>query len=238
MQAIVLCGGMGSRLRPLVDDVPKPMAEIDGRPFLEYLIGQLRRNGFTDVVLCAGFMATELERHFVNGEAWGVNIRYSVEREARGTAGALKLAEPMLAGDRWLVMNGDSLFNFPLRDLAHAYARNPALVTIALARVADAHRFGGVTCAPDGRITAFEEKPDAPAPGLINSGVYIIERSVLGLIPADRPVSLERDVLTQLGGAGLRGVIFEGYFIDIGTPEDYLRAQRESAAFRDLASLS
>lgn len=237
MQAIVLCGGMGSRLRPLVNSVPKPMAEIAGRPFLEYLIGQLRRDGFTDVVLCAGFMATELERHFGTGEAWGVKIGYSVEREARGTAGALKLAEPMLVGDRWLVMNGDSLFNVSLRELAEAHARNPAPVTIALARVADAHRYGGVTCAPDGRITAFEEKPDASAPGLINGGVYIIERPVLGLIPADRPASLERDVLMQLAGDGIRGVVFDGYFIDIGTSEDYLRAERESDAFRDLAPL-
>jgi NDP-sugar pyrophosphorylase family protein len=238
VQAVVLAGGMGTRLRSVVSDVPKPMAEIGGRPFLEYLIGQLRRDGFTEVILCSGFMAVEIERHFGSGEAWGIKIEHSVEGEARGTAGALKLAEPLLAGDRWLVMNGDSLFDFPLRELAEAHAQDPAPVTIALARVADVRRYGGVTCAPDGRITAFEEKPDAPAPGLVNGGVYIIERSVLGQIPADRPASLEREVLTQLAGKGLHGIVFDGYFVDIGAPEDYLRAERESAAFRQLAALS
>ncbi len=238
MQAVILAGGLGTRLQSVVKGKPKPMAEVGGRPFLEYLIGQLRRDGFTDVLICAGFLAGELERHFGNGQAWGVNVGYSVETEARGTGGALKLAEPMLSGDRSLVMNGDSLFDISLHDLADAHAQRPAPATLALARVADGQRYGGVTCAPDGRITAFVEKPDAAAPGLINAGVYIIERAVLDLIPADRPASLERDVLAKLAPEELRGVVFDGYFVDIGTPEDYLRAERELDAFRDLASLS
>jgi NDP-sugar pyrophosphorylase family protein len=116
------------------------------------------------------------------------------------------------------------------------HARRPALVTIALARVPDGHRYGSVTCDADGTITAFAEKTDAVIPGLINSGLYIIERPLLALIPADRPVSLERDLLPQLVGGSLRGVEMDGYFIDIGVPDDYARAQSDGAVFDRIAA--
>jgi NDP-sugar pyrophosphorylase family protein len=237
-EAIILAGGLGTRLRSVVGDEPKAMAAIAGRPFLEYLVAQLRASGCTRAVLATGFRAEALERHFGDGARWGVEIEYSVESEPRGTAGALKLTEPLLCGNRWLLMNGDSLFDINLQSLIEEHARRPAPMTIALARVTDGRRYGRVTLAPDGMITAFAEKSDSLTPALINSGLYIIERSLLDLIPADRPVSLEVDVIPPLVGKGLRGVAFEGFFIDIGIPEDYARAQADPAVFDRIAALS
>jgi len=234
--AVILAGGLGTRLRPVVESAPKALAKVGGRPFLEYLLAQLRANGFNRALICAGFMADAIERHLGDGRRWGIELEYSVESEPRGTAGALKLAAPKLAGDRWLLMNGDSLFDIPLQELVDAHARRPSLVTIGLARVADAQRYGHVTLAPDGLIAAFAEKTDTHVPGLINSGLYIIERPLLELIPADRPVSLEREVIPGLVGRDVRGQPFDGYFIDIGVPEDYDRAQRDVEAFDRLAA--
>ena len=233
--AIILAGGLGTRLRPVVSDAPKSMAEVADRPFVEYLLAQLGSNGFRRAVICAGFMADALVSHLGDGRDFGVNLTYSVETEPRGTAGALKLAQPLLAGDAWLLMNGDSLFDISLQDLVEAHRSRPALVTIALAQVDAGDRYGRVTLDADGMITAFAEKTPSSTPGLINSGLYIIDRGLLDLIPADRPVSLEREVIPPLVGRDVRGHAFDGYFIDIGVPEDYERAQREQAALSRLA---
>jgi NDP-sugar pyrophosphorylase family protein len=233
--AIMLAGGLGTRLRPVVSDAPKSMAQVADRPFMEYLLAQLLSNGFNRAVICAGFMADALMSHFGDGREWGVDLTYSIETDPRGTAGALKLAEPVLTGDTWLLMNGDSLFDIALQDLVVEHLSNPALVTIALAQVSDGDRYGRITLDADGMITAFAEKTPSTTPGLINSGLYIIERPLLDLIPADRPVSLEREVIPPLVGSAVRGRPFEGYFIDIGVPDDYERAQREQATFSRLA---
>jgi D-glycero-alpha-D-manno-heptose 1-phosphate guanylyltransferase len=238
MQAIILAGGLGTRLRTAVSDIPKSLAEVAGRPFLEYLLHQLARDGLSDVVICTGFMADAITERIGTGQRWNMRIEYSTENEPLGTAGALKLAAPRLAGDRWLLMNGDSLFDISLKSLMDEHERNTGVVTIALARVADARRYGRVTCDADGAITHFAEKTDALTPGLINSGLYIIERPLFDLIPDKRPVSLERDVLPLLVGTGLRGQPYDGYFIDIGVPDDYARAARDQAVFERLASRS
>ena len=230
MDAIILAGGLGTRLRPVVSDMPKSMAVVAGRPFLEYVLAQLRAAGVERAVVCAGFRADLLRAHFGNRENFGIELAWSVEEEPRGTGGALKLAEPLLVGDRWLLMNGDSLFDISLGALIDAHDAQPASATIALARVDNARRYGRVTLADDGTIASFDEKADIDIPGLINSGLYIIERGLLAQIPNDRPVSLERDVIAPLAGAtenGVRGVAFDGFFIDIGIPEDFARAQDE-----------
>lgn len=237
-QALILAGGAGTRLRSVVNDIPKPMAPIDGRPFLEYLVAQVAVAGVPEVVLLVGYRAEAIERHFGDGAGFGVRVRYSREREALGTGGALKLAEGLLVGDRWLVLNGDSLFDISLAELVARHIDRPAPATLALARVADPTRYGSVTLAADGSVTAFAEKSDATAPNRINGGLYIIERSLVHRIPADRPVSFEREVLPQLVGQGLRGEPFDGYFVDIGVPADYVRAQLDAAVFDRLISLS
>ncbi len=225
MQAIILCGGLGTRLRPIVSDVPKTMADIRGRPFLEYLLAQLRSSGIGQAVLCAGFRAEQIRAHCGAGSRFGLQLEYSIESEPLGTAGALKLAEPLLDGDSWLLMNGDSFFDIPIPDLIQAHARDPAVVTLALARVEDASRYGAVELAADGVVTHFSQNFDSPQPGLINGGIYMLERSALQRIPANRTVSLERDVLPGLVGRGLRGLPFGGFFVDIGVPAGYVRAQ-------------
>lgn len=228
-RAIILCGGLGTRLRPAVAEVPKSMAPVRGRPFLEYLVAQLRLNGFASVVMCAGFKAETIRAHFGDGQRFGLEIEYSIESAPLGTGGALRLAAPKLVGRRWLLMNGDSLFDISLRELLDAHDRARTDITIALAHMADARRYGRVTLDEDGVVAGFNTNTDSSAPGLINSGLYIIQRSLLGLIPADRPVSFERDVVTSLIGHGVRGAVFDGYFVDIGVPEDYTRAQQAAA---------
>ncbi len=211
------------------------MARVAGRPFLEYVVAQLRANGIERAVVCAGFGSQALRAHFGNGETFGIELAWSVEHEPKGTGGALKLADPLLVGERWLLMNGDSLFDISLRALIDEHDTHPAAVTLALARVANARRYGRVTLAGDGTIASFDEKADIDIPGLINSGLYIIERELLAQIPVDRPVSLEREVVAPLAGLGaaadagkgVRGVAFDGFFIDIGIPEDFTRAQDE-----------
>ncbi len=235
-QALILAGGAGTRLQPLVSDVPKPMAPIAGRPFLEYLVAQAARAGIAEIVMCVGYKAEAIEGHFGGGGAFGVRIRYSREHEALGTAGALKLAEALLVGDRWLVLNGDLLFDIPIVELIARHVESEAQATLALARASGLGRYGAVALAAGGSVTSFVEKPDISAPHFINGGLYMIERSTLHRIPADRPVSLEREVLPALVGGGLRGEPFDGYFVDIGVPADYLRAQSEAERFSLLIS--
>lgn len=200
------------------------MVEIAGRPFLEYLVLQLRSQGYSEIVLCTGHLGELVERYFGSGKAFGMEIRHSRESEARGTAGAIKLAEPLLSGDRWLVMNGDSFFDIDLDRLVGFHQATAATATIALANVDEAGRYGAVKLGDGGRIEAFSEKTSgAPKPALINGGTYVIERQVLDLVAPDRPVSLEREIFPAMVGRGLHGVVCDGTFVDIGVPEDYLR---------------
>lgn len=232
--ALILAGGAGTRLRPMVSDVPKPMAAVGDRPFMEYLLLQLGRDGFSDVIVCAGFMADHLQAYFGDGSHWGMTIRYSIETEPRGTAGAIKLAEALLRDDRWLIMNGDSFFDISLRDLVAQHEQSPALISMALAPAGDPGRYGGVSLTPEGVISEFVEKSAGSTVRWINAGIYVAERAVLDLIPAGRSVSLERDVLPSLAGIHLRGFAQDGYFVDIGVPADYLRVRDEPGPLRSL----
>ena len=231
MQAVILAGGLGTRLRPSVPDLPKAMAEIDGRPFLQYLLEQVRRAGFREAVLCVGYRQDAIREYFRGGEGHNIRLIYSAESEPLGTGGALKLAEPLLTGDRWLVMNGDSFLDVPLEALVRAHDGTGAIVTLAVVRVAEASRFGAVELGPEGEVTAFTEKGGATGPALINGGIYVVERELLASIPPGREVSLEREVFPGLIGRGLYGFEFEGEFTDIGTPEDYRLATASPGRF-------
>jgi NDP-sugar pyrophosphorylase family protein len=233
--ALILAGGAGTRLRPLISDVPKPMATVCDRPFVEYLICQLGAAGVSNTTLLVGYMADEL-RATLGDNLHGVALEYSFESEPLGTGGALRNALSSLAGDRWFVLNGDSFFDISLDALAASH-RADAPLTLSLANVSDAGRYGSVTTAEDGSVTGFTEKaPTASSNGWINAGVFVVERSVLEGIANDRPVSLEREVLPALVGRGLRAERFGGYFVDIGIPDDYLRAQLECEVFERLVS--
>jgi NDP-sugar pyrophosphorylase family protein len=233
MQAVILVGGLGTRLGSLLAGSNKPMLPVAGRPFLEYLLLYLRKNGIREIVLCVGYRGDLVHDQFGQGESLGLRLTYSTEEELRGTAGALKLAEPLLHGPEFLVLNGDSFFDIPVAALIASHREKGALASIALAQAADCSRYGAVRLAEDGKILSFTEKGQGGArSGLFNGGIYVFGRQVLDRIPPGTVVSLEKDVLPTLVGRGLHGVPFVGYFIDIGIPETYAQVQSDVARLR------
>jgi mannose-1-phosphate guanylyltransferase len=224
VQALILAGGEGTRLRPLTYTVPKPVLPLAGRPHVAYVIDWLVRHGVDDVVVSCGHLAEGMRRAVAELEP-GVKIRYAEEPDARGTAGAIRFAEDML-GDRFLVLNGDVLCDLDLSALIEQHQRTGARATIALYPVEDPTGYGLIHRHEVGEITEFLEKPrpEQIDTDEINAGAYLLERSVLDYIPPDRAVSIEREVFPELIGDGLYGIRLEGYWIDIGTPERYLEA--------------
>jgi mannose-1-phosphate guanylyltransferase len=232
MQALILAGGEGTRLRPLTYTVPKPVLPLAGRPHVSYVIDWLVRHGVNDVILSCGFLAEGMRMALSELEP-GVKISYAEEPGPRGTAGAIRFAEDMLA-DRFLVLNGDVLCDLDLTALIDQHERTAAQATIALYPVEDPTGYGLVHRHEDGEITEFLEKPEPEQVDTdeINAGAYLLERPVLDRIPPDRAVSIEREVFPGLIGEGLYGIRLEGYWIDIGTPDRYLKANWDILAGR------
>ena len=228
MQAIVLVGGEGTRLRPLTETVPKPALTLVDRPFLAYMIEWLASHGVTEVVLACGFLPDVLAEALAGEEERaGVAIRYVVEPERRGTAGAIRYAADELGEaleDRFLALNGDVLTDLDLTALLEAHGAAGAPATIALHPVEDSSAYGLVSTGVAGEVLEFAEKTGVAAPGEVNAGMYALERSVLDLIPPGEEVSIERDVFPRLVEKGLRANLLDGYWMDIGTPERYLQA--------------
>ena len=227
MQAVVLVGGEGTRLRPLTDDVPKPALTLVDRPFLAYMVEWLAGHGVDEVVLACGFRPDVLRRALGEDEHRGTRLRYVVEPDRRGTAGAIRFAAEALGDaldDRFLALNGDVLTDLDLTALLREHERAGARATLALHPVEDSSAYGLVSRDEDGAVLEFREKTGEAVPGEINAGAYVLERSVLDLIPAGREVSIEREVFPRLVGAGLRALPLNGYWMDIGTPERYLQA--------------
>lgn len=228
MQAIVLVGGEGTRLRPLTETVPKPALTLVDRPFLAYMIEWLAGHGVTEVVLACGFLPDVL-RESLDGEEEraGVRIEFVVEPERRGTAGAIRYVADELGdrlGERFLALNGDVLTDLDLSSLCRRHAELGATATLGLHPVEDSAAYGLVSYDADGTVLEFLEKTGEAIPGEVNAGMYVLERSVLELIPPGEEVSIERDVFPRLVGAGLHGRRLDGYWMDIGTPERYLQA--------------
>jgi NDP-sugar pyrophosphorylase family protein len=220
--AVLLVGGEGTRLRPLTEWLPKPMLPIANRPFLEYQLEHLRSHGIEDVILSCGYLPAPIREHF------GDRLRYAVEPEPLGTGGAIRFS----AGDiheTFLVCNGDVLTDLDVGALVEQHRERGAAATIALHRVEDPSAYGLVRTEPDGRVTAFVEKPppgEADA-DTINAGTYVLEPRVLELIEQGRPVSVEREVFPRLIGDGLYGRVDDARWRDIGTPDSYLAANLE-----------
>jgi NDP-sugar pyrophosphorylase family protein len=222
--AVILAGGLGTRLRPVVNDRPKVLAEVCGRPFLSYLLDQLQTAGAGQAVLCTGYLGEQIEAAL--GDCYcGLRLSYSQESAPLGTAGAVRAALARLGSDPVLVLNGDSFFEADLADLSGYHQRHGAQATLALARLADTRRFGRVVLAADGQVSAFEEKGARRGPGWINAGVYVLARQLLETIPAGGAVSLERECFPAWIGRGLYGYPGRGRFLDIGTPESYAEAR-------------
>ncbi|HET9161817.1 MAG TPA: NDP-sugar synthase [Solirubrobacterales bacterium] len=228
MQAIVLVGGEGTRLRPLTNSTPKPALTLVDRPFLAYMIEWLAGHGVSEVVLACGFLPDVLREALAGEEERaGVAIRYAVEPEPLGTAGAIRFAADELGDDldeRFLALNGDVLTDLDLTALLRAHERRAAAATIGLHPVEDSSAFGLVKSGEGGEVLEFLEKTGERRPGEVNAGMYALQRSVLDLIPPGENVSIERDVFPRLVGEGLHGLLLDGYWLDIGTPERYLQA--------------
>jgi NDP-sugar pyrophosphorylase family protein len=224
VRAFVLCGGQGTRLRPVLADRPKSMALISGTPFLKLLLDQLRGQGLDDVILGTGYMADKIEGYFDHGNKFGMRIRYSREDNPLGTGGALKLAEPLIS-DPVLVLNGDSYVEWRLAPMLELFTAKDADLVIVVQAVADVARYGSVALDQQGRITHFIEKGAATGPGLINAGAYLLRKQIVADLPADTAISLEKEVFPRFLDRGVYGLISAGLFIDIGIPEDLERAQ-------------
>ena len=222
--AFVLCGGHGTRLRPVLSDRPKSMALISGTPFLQLLLDRVRSQGVGDVILGTGHMAEKIESYFGSGNKFAMRIRYSREDEPLGTGGALKLAEPLIS-DPVLVLNGDSYVEWNLNPMLGLFRTKDADIVVVLQAVADVTRYGSVALDHDGRITQFLEKGVRGGPGVINAGVYLLRKQIVRDLPAGIAISLEREVFPRLLDHRVYGLVCKGFFIDIGIPDDLRRAQ-------------
>ncbi|MDW7973007.1 MAG: nucleotidyltransferase family protein [Thermodesulfovibrio sp.] len=224
-ECLILAGGLGTRLRGVINDIPKPMAPISGKPFLEFLLRYLSSQGMERIVLSVGYLKEKIIEHF-GSNFMGMEIVYSVEEEPLGTGGAILKARDLL-GEAFFVLNGDTLFMIDLRELYEFYARKCADVVIALRKMEDCSRYGSVVIDQDGRIKGFIEKGKM-GECLINGGVYVVSKGILDKVNFPVPFSWERDFLERYyEDFNIYGLLCEGYFIDIGTPEDYGRANDE-----------
>lgn len=221
--AAILAGGLGTRLRPVVSDRPKVLAEVGGRCFIEYLFDQLESAGVSSVVLCVGYMADAI-RDRLGSCHRRMALRYSEEPHPMGTGGALRMALPLLDSPSILVLNGDSYCDTRLDSFAAWHATRHYSASIMLTTVDDARRYGRVDVDQQERIVRFVEKSEAAGPGLINAGVYLLPREWIGSIAADREVSLERDVFPEWIQRGLHGFVVKEALWDIGIPESYAEA--------------
>ena len=224
VRAFVLCGGAGTRLRPVLADRPKSMALIGGMPFLQLLIERLRCQGIDDVILGTGYMAEKIESYFGSGNKLALRIHYSREHKPLGTGGALKLAEPLIS-DPVLILNGDSYVEWNLVPMLELFRAKDADMVVVLHAVADVTRYGSVALDHDGRVTQFIEKGIRAGPGLINAGVYLLRKEIVRELPASQAISLERDVFPSLLHRRVYGLVCQGLFIDIGIPDDLRQAQ-------------
>lgn len=221
--ALILAGGLGSRLRTIVADHPKVLAPVAGRPFLTYLLDQLIATGFRHVVLCTGYKGKQVKTTFGNTYN-DLAIQYSQEPEPLGTGGALRFALPMIHTRSAFVFNGDSYVKSKLQEFLVWYLEKKPPAAILLVRLPDTRRYGQVKLDANGRVVSFEEKGTCLDSGWINAGVYLIDRSLIASMPAGKPVSLELDVFPRLIAKGLYGFQCKDAFIDIGTPESYAEA--------------
>lgn len=225
MQALVLVGGKGTRLLPLTRETPKPVITLVDRPFLAWVLRWLSGHGVDEVILACGFLPDRMREVLGDGIPGGPRLVWMEESEPMGTAGAMRFALDHL-DDRFVALNGDLLSDFNLSALIAFHRRRGSSATIGLKQVEDTTGFGLVDLEDDGTVSGFREKAGnaAGGPGLVNSGVYVLEREVIEAIEPDCEVSIEREVFPGLAGPALGGLVLDGYWMDIGTPERYLQA--------------
>lgn len=230
--AIILAGGFGTRLKSVVPDLPKPMAPVNARPFLEYQLDYLSRSGISDVCISLGYKAETISSHF--GTTYkGLQLSYAIETEPMGTGGGIRLGLEGIKQNEVLVLNGDSFFEIDIQHFYALHLKAQAQHSLALRRVEDASRYGAISIDENKRVVAFKEKSSSKTPGLINGGVYLLNRDLyLKETIANKNFSIEKDVFEkQIEDLRIFGFVFENYFIDIGVPEDYQKAQDDFKRF-------
>lgn len=235
MQAVIIAGGKGTRLRPLTYGCPKPMLPLVDRPFLEWMINRCREADVCDILLNVQYQSRQVIDYFGDGDRFGVKIRYVEESTPLDTAGAIKLAEPYFTGESLIVFNADILTNLDLKALIKFHKDNQADATLTLTRVEDITPFGLVEINAHSQVQAFREKPNAEqaveflAQGIntINAGTYVLEPKLFDIYPTGEPLSFERKVFPNVLERGLKmmGFVWDGYWMDMGTPEKYFQAQ-------------
>ena len=233
MEAILLCGGLGTRLRSVVSDRPKPMADIAGKPFLHYLVKMLSESGVKHLIFALGYMGEQIEAYFQSGEDYGLSISYSYEDSPLGTGGAIRNALSKVSAENVLVLNADTYFHTDYESLLREQIKNKAAMTIASRKIEDISRYGAILKDESGRILRWNEKmssdqAEAPCPGEINGGIYVMQKSLIEKIPEGKQ-SLENDCIPAWleDGLYLQAIPSDGYFMDIGIPEDYAQFKED-----------
>ncbi len=229
VDAIVLVGGQGTRLRPLTLSAAKPMLPTAGVPFLEHLLSRIRALGIRRVVLGTSYKAETFAAYFGDGSNFGLDIRYVVEQEPLGTGGAIRNVLDEVTASTAMIFNGDILSGVDLGALLATHLEKSADVTLHLVKVADPRAFGSVPTGPDGRVQAFLEKTEEPPTDQINAGCYVFSREVIESIPAGRVVSVERETFPGLLAAGKRvfGHVDRSYWLDLGTPKAFVQGSAD-----------
>lgn len=236
--AVILAGGLGTRLRSAYAAGPKSMAPVAGRPFLDYLLRWLSSEGVEEVILCVGYKRSHIQKHVGAGRKWGLRVKYSIEKESLGTGGALRQAVRLISDKKIVVVNGDTFLDINLSDLVQFHESRKARATVTAVEVLDNRRYGSLRLDLQGRIAAFlekakgdEDEQSGTTKKLINGGVYVFERELLESVHSRLPVSLEKEVFPSLiTGNNVYGYTTDSYFLDIGLPEDLERAGRELPA--------
>lgn len=225
VSAVILAGGLGTRLRAMVSDRPKVMAKVAGRPFVEWIVMTLQAAGIRHVVFCIGYLGGMIKEYFQDGTAWGMRIEYSFEQELLGTGGALRRCLAQVRSDPVLVLNGDSYCQVDLKAYLTWYREQDRAGALVLAKVSNTDRFGTVDLAENGCIKNFREKSQTSTSTWINAGIYLFSRRFIEAIPAHQHVSLEKSILPVWTGGNLWG--FPGFaeFVDLGTPEGLVETE-------------
>src|ERR687886_428390 len=230
MKTVIMAGGKGTRLRPLTSNQPKPMIPIVNVPCMGHIVNLLKRQGFEDILVTLEYMPDAIRGYFGDGSEWGVKMEYSVEEEPLGTAGSVKFIEDRLT-ERFIVVSGDAVTDADLEKAVAFHEERGAEATLILKKVDDPSEFGIVVVEEDGRVSDFLEKPDEDEvfSYTANTGIYVLERSVLQDVPDDQEYDFSEELFPKLleEGRPMYGYVMEGYWEDIGNIEQYMSAQED-----------
>lgn len=232
IDVVILCGGLGKRLRSVVSDKPKPMAQIGNRPFLDILLSYISSFGFKRFILCIGYKGKFIKDYYKN-KSNSLEIFFSEEEELLGTAGAVKNAEPMIKSKTFLIMNGDSFCKVNFMDFLNFHYKKKAFCSIVLVKSEKTSEFGVIEIDDSNKIVSFKEKVKTEGKSLINAGIYLFEKDIFSMIPNGKSYSMEYDLFPSLVSKRFYGYISEADLLDIGTPEGYKRAEAMLSSLED-----